>query len=295
MILLLIFTALVLGVPLLSYGLYLRMNARAGLLQRACELCGGSLFWPLLRAAVNSVWSIALVILAYPLGWLPQPRPRPCGPGLPPVVLTHGLYHNASAWFLYRRRLRRAGFADVRTYAYPSFFKPFEAIVEGLVQEALAAAAASPTGKALLVGLSLGGMVTRAALADARLKGRVAGVLLICAPHGGSALAPRFALGRLARGLAPNGSIVRCVNGPLGVDALGPGVPRLSIYTPMDNIVLPLSSVRLRPELLALGWAEVCAPPVSHVGMLYDRRVVALGVEFLLRAASRPASPEACP
>ena len=285
MILLLIFAAIVIGVPVLSYALYLRENARAGLLARARELCGGSLFWPLLRAAANSTWSIALVILAYPLGWLP--RPRPCGPGgLPPVILTHGLYHNASAWFLYRRRLRQAGFADVRTYSYTCFFKPFEAIVEGLVQEALAAAAASPTGKALLVGLSLGGLVTRAALADARLNGCVAGVLLICTPHGGSALAPVFALGSLARrGLDPEGGLVRRVTGPLAVDALGPDVPRLSIFTPLDNIVLPLSNARLRPELLAQGWTEVCAPPVSHVGMLYDRRVVALGVEFLLRAA----------
>ena len=302
-LLFIILAALVFGVPLLSYALYLIENSRTGLLPRVRVLCGGSLLLPLLRAAFNSAWSIGLVILAYPLGWLPGPKPQPsgasCTGGLPPVILTHGLYHNASAWFLYRRRLRRAGFADVRTYAYASFFRPFEDIVDGLVQAALRAATDSPTGKVLLVGLSLGGMVTRAAMADARLRGRVAGVLTICAPHGGSVLASRFALGRLARGLALDGSIVRRVNGLTGdkadADALGPGVPRLSLFTPMDNMVLPLSGVWLKPEHLAQGWTEVCAPPVSHVGMLYDRRVVELGAEFLLRAARLPASPGAWP
>lgn len=292
----LVFVILACGVPLLSYALYLVENARAGLLPRARALCGGRLLGPLAQAAWNSAWSIALVILAYPLGWLPQRPPPAAAPGgLPPVVLTHGLYHNASAWFLYRRRLGRAGFKDVRAYSYVSFFQPFGAIVEGLVEAALKAADASPTGTVLLAGHSLGGMVTRAALADARLRGRIGGVLTICAPHGGSVLARRFAPGRLARGLAPDGEVVRQVNGADAVGGLGPWAPRLSLYTPLDNMVLPLSGVWLRPEILVQGWVERCAPPVSHVGMLYDGRAVALGVAFLFAAASRPASPESWP
>ena len=291
MTLLLLFAALVLGVPLLSYALYLRENARAGLLPRTRELCGGSLFWPLLRAAANSVWSITLVILAYPLGWLPQPRPRPCGPGgLPPVVLTHGLYHNASAWFLYRRRLRRAGFADVRTYAYPSFFRPFEDIVAGLVRQALAAAAASPTGQVLLVGHSLGGLVVRSACAAEALRGRVAGIVTLGTPHQGSNVAGLLAIGRLGRALRPGGEVLAV----LRELPVCPG-PALSLYSPLDNLVLPLSCLFLEEREMVAGWKQVCSPPVSHVGMLYDRRVVALGVAFLLRAASCPASPEAWP
>lgn len=287
----LILFAVVVGVPLLSYAIYLVENARAGLLPRVRELCGGHLARAVFWAIWNSMWSIGLVILAYPLGWLPRAKHCTSMPSiLPPVILTHGLYHNSSAWFLYKRRLRYAGFYHVMTYSYASFFRSFEAIVEGLVQEALKAAQRAPEGRVLLVGHSLGGMVTRAALADERLRGRVGGVLTICAPHGGSVLASRLAIGRLARGLALDGHIVRTVNGPEYADCLGPSILRQSLFTPLDNMVLPLSGCWLGPELKDKDWEELCAPPVSHVGVLYDRRVWNMSVEYLLRAANRPAS-----
>lgn len=283
--------ALVAGVPLFSYALYLRENASAGLLTRARSLCGGRLFRPLIQAAWNSAWSIALVCLAYPLGWLPQRRSKPCAScGLPPVILVHGLYHNASAWSLYRRRLRKAGFRAVRTYSYASYFMPFASIVEGLVRAAQQAALDAPEGRVLLVGHSLGGLVLRAACAHPSMRGKVAGVMTLGTPHQGSTLAGLMALGELGRGLRPGGAVLEYVRGLPACAG-----PALSIYTPTDNMVLPLSGLFLGKRELDSGWEERCAPPVSHVGMLYDRRVFEMGVEFLSRAASCPASQEAWP
>ncbi|MDO9631627.1 MAG: hypothetical protein Q7I92_07005 [Humidesulfovibrio sp.] len=288
---LILLTALVLGVPILSYALFLRENARAGLLPRVRDLCGGRLFAPLARAVFNSAWSIALVIVAYPLGWLPERRPQaPDLGGLPPVILTHGLYHNASAWFLFRRRLRQAGFKDVRTYAYASFFQSFTSIAEGLAHAAQEAANASPTGTVLLVGHSLGGIVVRTAGASEALRGRVGGIVTLGTPHQGSNLAGLLAVGRLGRGLTANGEVLECVRGL----SICPG-PALSLYSPVDSMVLPLSGLLLDEREREAGWTEECLPPMSHVGMLYDRRVAEICVRFLLRAASRPASPEAWP
>jgi len=288
---LILLAALVLGVPLLSYALFLRENARAGLLPRVRELCGGRLFAPLARAVFNSAWSIALVIVAYPLGWLPQRCPQRSGPGgLPPVILIHGLYHNASAWFLFRRRLRQAGFKDVRTYAYASFFRSFESIVAGLALAVQDAAKASPTGTVLLVGHSLGGIVVRTAVANEALRGRIAGIVTLGTPHQGSNLAGLLAVGRLGRGLRANGEVLACVRGL----PMCPG-PALSLYSPVDSMVLPLSGLLLDEREQGAGWTEECVHALSHVGMLYDRRVAERSVEFLLRGASRPASPEAWP
>jgi triacylglycerol lipase len=283
--------ALVLGAPVLSYALYLSENAQAGLLPRVRSLCGDRLLLPLVRALWNAVWSLALVLLAYPLGWLPERHSRAPGPGgPPPVLLIHGLYHNASAWFVYRRRLRQAGFSDVRTYAYASFFQSFDSIVEGLAQAALRAAAASPTGSVLLVGHSLGGLVVRSACAREALRGRVAGILTLGTPHRGSTLAGLMALGGLGRGLRPGGAVLE------GVRSLPvwPG-PALSLYSPTDSMVLPLTGSLLEGREKRAGWTEACLPPVSHVGMLYDRRAAGRGIAFLLAAASRPASPGAWP
>lgn len=286
--LVLVLAALAVGVPLLSYAQYLRENARCGLLPRVRALCGGSLFWPLLLAAWSSAWGIGLVILAYPLGWLPERRPQASNPaGLPPVILTHGLYHNASAWLLFRQRLRQAGFGDVRSYCYPSFFRSFEDIVDGLARTVLTAADASPTGTVLLVGHSLGGLVIRAACANQALRARVAGIVTLGTPHQGSTLAGLVALGRLGRSLRPGGLVLETMHRL----PVCPG-PALSLFSPMDNMVLPLCGSFLEEREKDAGWTEECLAPVSHVGMLYDRRVTGRGVEFLLAAAaSRPASP----
>ena len=281
MSILLVLAAIIVGLPLLLYARYLIENARAGLLPLACELCGGSLAWPLVRTMANSAWSVVLVVLAYPLGWLPERSPKPFAPGgLPPVILIHGLYHNTSAWFLFRQRLLRAGFGDVRCYGYPSFFRPFEAIVEGLVQQALQAAEASPTGQVLLVGHSLGGLLSRCVCASPVLAGRIAGILTLGTPHQGSTLAGLLAVGRLGRGLVPGGAVLEFVRRqPVCA------VPGLSLYSPLDGMVLPLSGLFLEDREKQAGWTEVCLPPVSHVGLLYDPRVSALGVEFLRAAA----------
>jgi pimeloyl-ACP methyl ester carboxylesterase len=283
--------ALVAGVPLLSYVIFLRENIRAGLLPRVRSLCGGHLLCPLLQATWNSAWSIALVCLAYPLGWLPRRRPKPCAAtGLSPVILIHGLYHNASAWFFYRHRLRHAGFQDVRIYSYASFFRTFESIVEGLVRAVQQAAQDAPEGRVLLVGHSLGGLVIRSACAHPSMQGKVAGVITMGTPHQGSTLAGLIALGGLGRGLRPGGAVLDYLRGlPACVG------PALSIYSPTDSMVLPLSGLLLEERERDSGWEERCVPPVSHVGMLYDRRVFELGAEFLLRAASCPASQGAWP
>jgi len=281
MSILFILAALVLGLPILSYALFLRENARAGLLPRVRALCAGRLLRPLAGAAWNSAWSIILVVLAYPLGWLPQRQLRPQGSGaLPTVLLTHGLYHNASAWLLFRPRLRQAGFAEVRTHAYASFFQSFEDIVEGFAQAALRAAEASPTGTVLLVGHSLGGLVLRSACAREELRRRVVGIVTLGTPHQGSTLAGLMAVGRLGRGLRPGGAVVE------GVRRLPvcPG-PALSLYSPLDNMVLPLSGALLEEREKRAGWTEECTPPLSHVGLLHDRRVAGRCAEYLLLAA----------
>jgi len=75
----LILFAVVVGVPLLSYAIYLVENARAGLLPRVRELCGGHLARAVFWAIWNSMWSIGLVILAYNLaGCQGRNIVRPC-------------------------------------------------------------------------------------------------------------------------------------------------------------------------------------------------------------------------
>lgn len=264
-------------------------NRRSFEAARQRELLGGGLAWAQARAFVNAAWTLWFTVLALPFGLLPRVDSMPgLGPGvaaLPgvcpvPVILVHGLYHNPAAWFVLRRRLARAGFGQVRCFGYASFGRSFEAIAADLAELLLAVAKDAPGGRVALVGHSLGGLVIRAACADARVACgtgcRVAGVVTLGTPHRGSTLAGMLGLGRLARGLAPGAEVISLVR------ALPcfPG-PGLSLYTPTDGMVLPLSGSLLDARECAAGWAESALPPTSHVGLLYSRAAAGQILAFL--------------
>lgn len=253
-------------------------NRRSGQWKLQRELLGGRLLPGLLRSFLNSVWTLWVTVVALPLGALLGYRCEGRPGSLPPVILVHGLYHNPAAWFVLKRRLRRAGYADVRCYGYASFFRSFEDIADGLARMVLEAARTAPGGRVALVGHSLGGLVIRAACADERVREqvRIAGVATLGTPHRGSTLAGMLGIGRLARGLAPGGAVIRRVR------ALPAGAyPALSLYTPTDGMVLPLSGALLEERQRSCGWREEALPATSHVGLLYSREAARRVLAFL--------------
>lgn len=267
-------------------------NRRSGDARLQRVLLGDRLVPSLGRAFLDSVWTLWLTVLVLPLGWLPfgpfAQRQRP-GSGkvpansLPPVILVHGLYHNPAAWFVLRRRLLRAGFTDVRCYGYASFGHEFAGIAAGLAELLLEAAQNAPGGRVALVGHSLGGLVIRAACVGVHTasggKCRVAGVVTLGAPHRGSTLAGMLGIGRLARGLAPDGHVISQVR------ALPPCPgPALSLYTPTDGMVMPFSGAFLDERERGCGWAEQALPAMSHVGLLYSAVAAREILAFLTRA-----------
>lgn len=273
--------AVILFIPALTGCLACLANRRSGDAARQRALLGGRLAPGLVRAFGNSVWSLWVTIVALPLGALMGFRCQAApGAGALPVILVHGLYHNPAAWFVLRRRLRQAGFADVRCYGYASFGREFEDIAAGLAGLMLEAAQKAPGKRVALVGHSLGGLVIRAACADPRVASgeqcRVAGVVTLGTPHRGSSLAGILGLGRLARGLAPGGRVIRLVRG-LPVCAAS----ALSLYTPTDGMVLPLSGAFLDERERAAGWTELALPAMSHVGLLYSREAARQALAFL--------------
>lgn len=288
--------AAMLFIPALTGALAWLENRRSGDARLQRVLLGGRVASGLGRAFLNSVWTLGLTALALPFGLLPfgpfaaRRRAAPAIPlagGLPAVILVHGLYHNPAAWFVLRRRLVRAGFTDVRCYGYASFGREFADIAAGLATLLVEAARSAPGCSVVLVGHSLGGLVIRAACADARVASgancRVAGVVTLGTPHRGSTLAGVLGLGRLARGLAPDGHVISQVRAlPLCP------APGLSLYTPTDGMVLPLSGALLDERERANGWTERALPAMSHVGLLYSTSAARETLAFLKQACAEP-------
>jgi triacylglycerol lipase len=279
--------AVIFFVPVLTGFLSCVENRRSGDMLRQRALLHGRLALGLARTFANATWTLWVTLLVLPLGRL---MGFDCSGGLdrmrPTVFLVHGLYHNPSAWFVMRRRLKLDGFADVRCYGYASFGQDFAEIVDGLVRLLLETEALQPGRPVLLLGHSLGGLVIRAACADVRIQRggcRVAGVVTLGTPHRGSTLAGLFGLGRLARSLSPGGAVIRLVRA-LPVSS----APGLSLFTPTDGMVLPLSGAFLDARERAEGWEERALPPMSHVGLLYSK---AAAVETLAFFRARSGAP----
>jgi pimeloyl-ACP methyl ester carboxylesterase len=187
----------------------------------------------------------------------------------PPLVLIHGLYNNAGAWLYMARALDKAGY-NVSTYAYFSFFVPLDTILRGLDEHVLTVQRLTGR-KPVLIGHSLGGLLSRKWLAEYNGNDRVRGIITLGTPHEGSKMAV-FGPGALARSIRPNGSLAASLRDLPPVSNL----PCASLVSPEDEAVLPSSSL-IPPQ----GWNMRLTPPLPHFSMLFSPRTVAILLEEL--------------
>jgi len=253
--------------PLVRYAAFAISNYRSGELALIREKTGG-LGWPVLRGVLTAMAAELIAVATYPLGWFREFGRD--GEGTP-VVLVHGLFHNASAWSIMLNRLDRAGFHNLHTYQYDSFSKDFETAVEGMEKKLDRVLGARTGGSVILIGHSLGGLVCRRVAGDPKYRDRVAGLMALGSPHKGSDLA-WFGGNAMSRGLIPGRSIAEAVAG-----VPDPECPKLAVYTLVDDFVFPLSM--LLPD--RPGWEERICSPMGHVWMVYSREVTAMVIEFL--------------
>lgn len=121
-------------------------------------------FWNVFEVAV----SLVVVYIFYPFAsifskpFLGPERKKP------PLILVHGLYHNASAWFIYRFWLRAAGYGRVHCFSYPTRGKNIWDLTKYLEQAVSEVEALYPGEKPLLLGMSLGGLLIRAWMCEER-------------------------------------------------------------------------------------------------------------------------------
>jgi pimeloyl-ACP methyl ester carboxylesterase len=224
------------------------------------------------HAFVSGVAALLLAGRAYPAGFFrPQWRPRAAVPGTKPtVVLIHGLYHNPSAWIVFKPALIRSGYARVQALGYNSFGrKSFEDIAADLTRQVHALLDDSP--RIVLAGHSMGGLFVRRLLADPRIAEAATAAVTLGAPHHGSRMAALVFAGAVGRSLLPDSPLFPALAGlPDPRD-----VPKLNIVSPADDMVHPNASCSMSGP----SWSEVRTPPVSHVALLHHpagiRRTIA--------------------
>jgi triacylglycerol esterase/lipase EstA (alpha/beta hydrolase family) len=226
------------------------------------------------RAFFLSVANLCLVVLAYPLGFIPNLwNPREAR-GRAPVILAHGLWHNASAWLAFKPFLALSGFTAVYCPTFNTLGRSLPELAAELKALVRDVSARHGGAKAALIGHSLGGLLTRSVLADPETAGLVRRAVILGAPNRGSTLAP-LAVGRAARDLGPGSAAIEAINAAPGA----PDIPKLNLRSPVDNLVLPGSSL----EPPGPDWQDELTVPVSHVSMLFSPTVLRKAAGFLSR------------
>ena len=227
---------------------------------------GGKMTAWILKGLFSSVWSQILVILFFPFGILMTlwKTGAEGNSTFPPVVLIHGLYHNPSAWLLFRFRLRRAGLDRIHVVSYNSRRYSFKEIEEQVARRLVEIGSSERNESVLLVGHSLGGLLAKAYAAK---KGGftgpdVKGIITLGTPFKGTKMAV-FALGELGQSLSPGSDLIK----ELEAMEVPSHTACAALYSPVDNMVLPHESLAAVPE----NWIQEKMVPISHVACLYDK------------------------
>src|SRR5450631_296911 len=220
--------------------------------------------------AVAASWPL---IIAHRL-LIRDPALAPC---VRPLILVHGVLVNDGVWFGFRRRLVRAGVSGVYTVNYGPPYADIEHYAGQLAGRIDAVCAATGAQRVVLVGHSMGGLVSRAYL---RCFGpaRVERVITIGTPHHGSVLAWSYP-GRCLAQMRPGNTWLADLNRD---ESRPPPVPILSIWSRHDSMVAPQASSELT------GAENVPLVGIGHNALLGSNHVVEC-VRLLI--ADSPASP----
>jgi len=214
------------------------------------------------KTILRSIGSEIMIFTLLPFGLWPRLWTEPTN-GKALVVMVHGLFHNRSAWFRYRRWLHARGYATA-CYSYPSWGTDWDDTVTGLRAFLTPLIQAHPGRDVHLIGHSMGGLLLRSALAQIDEPRPVRSLVTMGTPFAGSKLSP-FALSSLGRYLKHDGETV-CKLAQLPIP---PQVRCLALRSPADNMVLPNTALRCGLP----GWTELETQPVSHVAMLHHKGI----------------------
>lgn len=229
---------------------------------------GGTLAGPVrsVLAVIRETLAVFVLVLTYPLRLFYDFRGiRPREKGATPVMLVHGYGANSASMMFLHWMLRRMGWPNVFVISYT----PPTANARGLAQQVADHAdrimQICEADKIDIVCHSMGGVLTRYALINLDLAGKVDTCVTLGSPHRGSRVA----------GLVPAmGSAAQMRHGSpfvqeVAADGDTPGDVRFySIWSEFDNFVLPE-----RSALISGNAKNLHLPYHGHCSQLYSPMV----------------------
>lgn len=220
--------------------------------------------------------SLAIFVLAltYPLRLIYDFTPiRAHRSGETPVMLVHGYGANSASMMFLQWMLKRMGWANVYVISYTPPTANARGLAQQVADKAKQIMAACDSDRINIVCHSMGGVLTRYALINLDLDGKVDRIVTLGSPHHGSRVAGLVpAMGSAAQ-MRHDSPFIKEV----GADGDTPGDARFySIWSEFDNFVLPV-----RSAVITGNARNIHVPYLGHCSLLYSPRVARLVNECL--------------
>jgi len=207
--------------------------------------------------------------------WLLPLAPVPAAAGRKtPVVLVHGFICNRGYWKFLAGELERAKLGPVYAVTLEPVFGSIDEHARRLGETIERICKASGAPQVMLIGHSMGGLISRAYL-HAGGASRIARIVTLGSPHHGTRAA--YLLRKIAKDAEQMCIKSEWLTALNALEAKPCPVPITSILSPHDNIVFPQSSA-----LLAYPNARnIYFPGLGHVELVYSPSVMARVIEEL--------------
>lgn len=241
-----------------SYAVVVAMRVRGG----GFPAIGASP-WSLLRSFPGEWLALCgLYTLIQPFEhWLmgPDGKTSRAG-GRPHILLVHGYFCNRGLWWALRRKLAASGY-PVATLNLEPPHGSIEAFAARLEQRVAALETElGDSDRIVIIGHSMGGLVTREMLRRRGGAGRIAKVVTVGSPHAGTMIA-YLGIGRCAREMRPGSAFLQRLG------AATPPVPVVCLLSRADNFMAPVDSPALS------GSRVITIDGVGHMAMAFSPRV----------------------
>jgi pimeloyl-ACP methyl ester carboxylesterase len=218
-----------------------------------------------LARAVLGEWAVAnLIALARPLGFFGMPTLHPRARGPRPVLLVHGYAMGRSNFLVLAHRMAAAGLGPLIGFEYPTMggVARASAALAAFVEELCARLGVAQVD---VVGHSLGGVVARHYASVGGGGARIANLVTLGSPHGGSPFAP-FGFGPTRVEMAAESELLRTI----AATPLPPELRWTIVWSRADGLV----SSRTHAVAAGATVAEILEyADLGHLALLASRRV----------------------
>ncbi len=185
-----------------------------------------------------------------------------------PILLVHGLYHNSSGWWMFKKRLKTAHIGPVFTINLGNPFSSISEHAEKVKKMVAEIQAITKRKDIVLIGHSMGGLVaTKFALDLATEDTKVTDVITIGTPLKGSKMAKYLGFGKSVKEMHVQSLFIKDLNHSMIEQKK---INFFHIASKMD-VLVSLSSA-LFPENKKAK--HLVIPNLGHIGQLYSKSVI---------------------